>query len=117
MPSKRFGVNACCFFLQLDNQVAGYAVTYAPPSSPHPFQFITVKGSGHMVTLLEASVWLCAAYASLPFILLARTFARGVDEFGTGMLAVLSLCCRQVPEYQPAAALGMLQLYLAGSVF
>ena len=34
---------------QIDNQVAGYATVYAPPNAAHPFQFITVKGSGHMV--------------------------------------------------------------------
>ncbi len=33
----------------LDNQVGGYATSYIVPNASHDFQFITVKGSGHMV--------------------------------------------------------------------
>lgn len=33
----------------LDNQVAGYATVYTPPTASAKFQFVTVKGSGHMV--------------------------------------------------------------------
>ena len=38
-----------CARAQLDNQVAGYATVYTVPNASHPFTFITVKGSGHMV--------------------------------------------------------------------
>jgi len=33
----------------LDQQVAGYATVYTVPGAAHPFTFVTVKGSGHMV--------------------------------------------------------------------
>jgi carboxypeptidase C (cathepsin A) len=39
-------VNSCS---QVDNQVGGYATVYSVPNATHNFQFVTVKGSGHMV--------------------------------------------------------------------
>lgn len=59
-----------CVSVQLDQQVAGYATVYDVPGATHPFTFITVKGSGHMVPQYQpvlASEMLRRFLGQIPF--------------------------------------------------
>jgi hypothetical protein len=91
----------------LDNQVAGYATVYTPPTASAKFQFVTVKGSGHMVRAYSV-VALAASAHPHPCAVGPRTHMPSPS-------AVPFLL--QVPQYQPAFALQMLTQFLTGTPF
>ena len=90
----------------LDGQtrMGGYVTRYQVADPSGSFDYLTVRGSGHMVRLC-----LCACACAL------YPMHEVSPVYTCVCVCVCVLCvCAQVPEYEPASASVMLHYYLSG---